>query len=285
MQTVNGIGVVLDNGNNFGATFCPRSNLPMIPLALDNNTKQCFWAFGFSVDSFDDINTIKNILHQANTNLSLSQKELLLWHQHLSHASVKWIQAMMRDRKLLPINDGNDTALHLGPFIPTKTGSRAHSCNTSTLQCAACLYAKASTRSPTNLAPRSLPKNNILKQNHLQPGDCLSADHYFSPIPGRLPHTFGREQNGYTCGSLFVDHASGKIFNFPQYSNTALETIKSSLQMEAIAQEEGFCIKAYHSNNGIFASPEFKNHCAQHNPMYSLVGLALNIRMELPKKH
>jgi hypothetical protein len=158
-------------------------------------------------------------------------------------------------------------------FIPTKTGSHAHSCNTSTLQCAACLYAKALTRSPTNLAPRSLPKNNILKQNHLQLGDCLSANHYFSPISGRLPHTLGSEQNGYTCGILFVDHASGKIFNFPQYSNTALETIKSSLWLEAMAQEEGFCIKSFHSDNGIFASPEFKNHCAQNNQKYSFGGV------------
>jgi hypothetical protein len=36
--------------------------------------------FGFSDDSFGDINTIKNILHQAKANLSSSQKELLLWH-------------------------------------------------------------------------------------------------------------------------------------------------------------------------------------------------------------
>jgi hypothetical protein len=70
-----------------------------------------------------------------------------------------------------------------------------------------------------------------------------------------------------------ADHASGKIFNFPQYSNTALETIKSSLQMEAMAREEGFCIKAYHSDNGIFTSPEFKNHCAQYNQKYSFGGV------------
>jgi hypothetical protein len=70
-----------------------------------------------------------------------------------------------------------------------------------------------------------------------------------------------------------VDYASGKIFNFPQYSNTASETIKSSLWLEAMVQEEGFCIKAYHSNNGISASPESKNHCAQHNQKYSFGGV------------
>jgi hypothetical protein len=49
LQTVNSIGIVFDNGNNFGATFCPRSNLPMIPLALDSNTKESFWNMAYLV--------------------------------------------------------------------------------------------------------------------------------------------------------------------------------------------------------------------------------------------
>ncbi len=160
---------------------------------------------------------------------------------------------------------------HAGPFIPTK--SRAQVCNTSTLKCAACLFAKASTKSPVNLAPRASPKNHILKQDHLQPGNRISADHYFSSILGRLPHTFGKERNGYTCGSLFVDHASGKIFNFPQYSNTASETIRSTLCLEAMALDKGFTIKRYHSDNGIFASAEFKQHCALQHQTYSFSGV------------
>jgi hypothetical protein len=58
-----------------------------------------------------------------------------------------------------------------------------------------------------------------------------------------LPHSFGWGRTGYTCGSLFVDHASGKIFNFSQYSNTADETIKSVMKLEAMAHDEGFKIK------------------------------------------
>jgi hypothetical protein len=148
--------------------------------------------------------------------LSASQKELLLWHQCLSHASVKWVQKLIHDRKWLPGTANNKMALHSGPFITTRKGSRAQLCDTSTLICAACLYAKASTRSPTNLAPRSSPKKNILKQNHLQPGNCLSADHYFSPIPGRLPHNkFVWEQNGYTCDSLLWIMQVEKYSTFP----------------------------------------------------------------------
>ena len=48
-----------------------------------------------------------------------------------------------------------------------------------------------------------------LKRGHTKPGDCISADHYMSAVPGRLPHTYGREKAGYTCGTLFVDRASG----------------------------------------------------------------------------
>jgi hypothetical protein len=88
----------------------------------------------------------------------------------------------MRERKWLPGSTDNKNALHSGPFIPTK--SCAQVCNISTLKCAACLFAKASTKLPVNLASRASTKNHILKQDHLQPGNCISADHHFSPILG-----------------------------------------------------------------------------------------------------
>ena len=99
IQTVQGIDIILDNGFNVNAKFCPQSNLPLIPLSLKNDCKYCFWndAFGFEAESFQEINTIKTILHQNNVNLSASQKELLLWHQRLSHASVNWVQTLMHE--------------------------------------------------------------------------------------------------------------------------------------------------------------------------------------------
>jgi hypothetical protein len=140
--------------------------------------------FGFSVEIFHEINAVKSLLHQANTNLSASQKELLLWHQCLSHASVKWVQKLMCNRKWLPGTADNKMALHSGPFIPTKKGSHTQLCDTSILKCTACLYAKASTRSPENLPPKRSFKKQVLKQDHLKPGNCISANHYFSPIIG-----------------------------------------------------------------------------------------------------
>jgi transposase InsO family protein len=62
---------------------------------------------------------------------------------------------------------------------------------------------------------------------------------------------FGKEQSGYTCGSLFVDHAS------------------------ALAMEEGFKVKEYHSDNGIFSSAEFKEHCTRQHQKYSFSGVGV----------
>jgi transposase InsO family protein len=109
----------------------------------------------------------------------------------------------------------------------------------------------------------------MLKANDLQPGSCISADQYFSPIQGRVQQGFGRERMGYTCVSLFVDHASGKIFDFPQYSNTADETIRSAMKLEALAHDEGFKRKEYHSDNGIFFLADFRVHCDRLHTKYT----------------
>ncbi len=96
----------------------------------------------------------------------------------------------------------------------------------------------------------------------------------FSPVQGRLLHMFGHERHGHTCGSLFVDHASGKIFNFPQFPTNATETLKSVARLKVYAYDEGFFkIKKYHSNNGIFSTAEFKAHCDMHKIKYNFSGV------------
>ena len=78
------------------------------------------------------------------------------------------------------------------------------------------------------MVPHHSSNNLTLKTNHLAPGDCVSADHYFSPVEGPLLHTFGKERVGFKSSSLFVDHTSSIIFNFPQYSNNPGEMIQSA---------------------------------------------------------
>ncbi len=105
------------------------------------------------------------------------------------------------------------------------------------------------------------------------PRDCISTDHFFSPVNGRLLHTYGCKRKGYTCGSLFVDHDSDKIFHFPQFSTNASKTIKNTVCLESMAKEVGIEIKQYHSDNGIFASQEFKEHWDRSKRKYSFGGV------------
>ena len=89
----------------------------------------------------------------------------------------------------------------------------------------------------------------------------MSADYYISAVQDRLVHTFGREKQGYICGTLFVDHATGKIFNFCQFSTNASETVSSKNKLEQLAKDKGFGTNSYHSDNGVFAANEFKDDC------------------------
>ncbi len=84
---------------------------------------------------------------------------------------------------------------------------------------------------------------------------------------------FGQERTGYTCGSLFVDHASGKVFNFPQYSTNASETVWSTQRLASMARNDGITIKSFHADNGIFAKSEFKDYCECNCIKFSFCGV------------
>jgi hypothetical protein len=118
----NGMDISLDDDTILSANYCPRTNLPMVPLALSIMSMgpwYCFWsdAFGYPIKAYKEIVEIKSVLHQTNSNLSSSQKEVLLWHQRLSHASTNSIQTLMRDRKWLPNTNHVNASLHIGPSI------------------------------------------------------------------------------------------------------------------------------------------------------------------------
>jgi hypothetical protein len=218
MMTEEGIDMKLDNGIGIFGKYCQRSNLPLVLMA-QVKAKFSFWteAFSFSVDNLCQM---KNILGDNNINLSASQKELLLWHQRLSHASIGWVQSLPRKKQWLT-SEGNKS-MHSGPFIVTK--NNAPTCDVSRLKCAACFCTKATIKTLTSTNLRQSIKRGLLKTDDLTPGACILADHYFSLVHGRFSHMYGREKHGYTCGSLFVNHASGKIFNFPQFSTNTTET-------------------------------------------------------------
>ncbi len=255
-QTKQLVEVCLENGWILQAHLCPR-RLPLLPF-VPSDIPTSFWCDAFAY-SAADVGQTKTILSSDNQNLSSFQKELLLWHQRLSHANLPWIKTLMCDRKWLH-NPATASSLPSGPFIPST--SWAPTCDVWGLKCSECLCDKAATCTTKIVSKPHLPvKTNVLKRSHLVLGSCISVDHYTSSVMGGLPHTFGSEQVGYSCGTLFVDHASRKLFNFCQYSTNANETISSKHRLELLARQEGITVKEYHADNGVFASNVFKEDC------------------------
>ena len=120
----------MGNGIRIWVPYCPRSGLPLIPLTMTsvNCCGHLTDAFAFSATDTSLIGTTENLLNKLNRNLSPAQKETLLWHQRLSHASILWIQLLMRDRKWHR-DHHSPSSLHQGPFIPSKE-PRGPTCNT-----------------------------------------------------------------------------------------------------------------------------------------------------------
>jgi hypothetical protein len=90
---------------------------------------------------------------------------------------------------------------------------------------------------------------------------------------GRLPHTFGRDRIECSCGTLFVNHTSGELFNLCQYSTKAIETISSKRCIEPLAWQEEISIKKYHAENSVLASNAFKEDCASLDQRYLFSGV------------
>ena len=115
----------------------------------------------------------------------------------------------MRDRKWLRSN-APQGSLHRGPFIHYKV-TRGPVYDLTCHACSACLSAKAHVRTPGASSKKQQSEASVdkftdcldgrklrkLNQSQTNRGDCISADHYMSVVPGRLPRTYGREKVGY----------------------------------------------------------------------------------------
>ena len=103
----------------------------------------------------------------------------------------------------------------------------------------------------------------ILKENHVKPGDCFHCDHFISPVPGCVTSHSGHSSshNGYTCGTIYVDHWSTFLFIHHQLTTAASDTIHGKMLLESEAAIVGITIKQYYSDNGVFSSNEFREHC------------------------
>ena len=275
------LDICLKGGFTLRGIINPKgTNLPQLPLASGSDLQHCSTVGVDTLDLPRDQSSFEfglNILDNNNVNLSASQKELLLWHQRLSHADINKVQSLLQSRSHLKASDDGDNALHSGPIL-TAVNVGVTRCDVSKVKCGACLLAKAKRRTPDSTRGyQSKPPDNsmLLKRNHLRPGQCLSCDHYVSPVKGRRVDGYGKrtQLDGYVGGAIYVDHASAKIFHHPQASLSAADTLRGKQIIEQEAHDLGRKIESYHSDNGIFAQKEFKDHCEHQKQKLSFCGV------------
>ena len=249
----------------------PMSRLPMIFGEIVQKEERTKSEPTTKCESCSQANVSINIYDPRNVNLSPAQKALKLDHDRLGHIGFKRLQALYKGKDTFIEWDGSvsqrDSCLH--PTIEAQA-----SC--SIPACATCMLAKSKKKSRRGKIQKEDSKiKDILRSDDLVPGSVVSVDHYASPVRGRLPNTYGREayKRRYCGGTLFYDHASGKIFINHQVSLDGSDTIRSKRKFEREALQCGVSIQKYHADNGIFTKQEFTEELENDNQYLSLSGV------------
>jgi hypothetical protein len=139
-------------------------------------------------DSADDWANL--ITSASNQNLTAAKKELLVWHHKLSHASLSTVHSLCRHKRMSKDVTVSDFVPYRdGPFLPCSHKIPDNVC--ANLLCAACCIAKAKRRAPAVQTITAASKEMSLKVDDLQPGDCISCNHYISPSKDEPRLTLG----------------------------------------------------------------------------------------------
>ena len=130
----------------------------------------------------------------------------------------------------------------------------------------------ANIKTPTNQWSSNISK---LKEDHLQPGDCILLNKYESSTRGRLPNTRGHEAESDKSwgGTIAVDHTSGKIWVHHQVSLQAGKNLQAKHKIEYDFNTIGCKILKYYSDNVIFKAKEFQADLQLHQQSINFSGV------------
>ena len=189
------------------------------------------------------------LVGHENENLSMPQKELLLWHWKLG-IGMQRVQSMMRKRTF---EDPFGRMQVHPPIIKTKFASTA-SCTIP--KCQSCELARAHQRLPNvKRVQANQDAEGAISRDKLEVGDFFSTDQFVCCTPGRLPNGYGREGSSsrFNGGTIYNDASSGLIWVENQVSLGANETVMGKERFEQWMYEHAYVeIKHFHGENGIF---------------------------------
>lgn len=226
--------LVFDNGPTLTIEYDEHNHLP-IGYAL----------VGDSVTRTVDPQANVLLLDDTNQNLTAGQKLLLQWHARFGHLNFRRVQTILRGF----------------PFSVVKYAS-ASKCDTATMKCAICQYAKAHRRAThgSQTAVNSERDGSLTAEN-LNPGKRVSVDHFESRLLGRTFDSFGKASSDqYKGGCIFVDHGSGYLHVEHQLGFSAIETIRAKQNFEKMALEHGVVIQSFLTDSGAFKANAFVDH-------------------------
>jgi hypothetical protein len=181
------------------------------------------------------------VTSDENTNLTRSQKSLLRAHHALAHC-------------------GFSTILHISKLGWLGTPGLALSKITENPLCSSCQYGKGHKRNPETKTEVPNPdKEGAINKDKLTSGAQVSLDHFVVRKPGRRFTSRGHEsaERMFKGGTIFVDAASGRIKLKFQVSLAASNTIRSKMEYEWDALNNGVRIETYQSDNGTFTVQAF----------------------------
>ena len=237
------------------ATISNDNNLPMTVSFTDKGWKQAAMA----------LNATISVVHEANQNLTQSEKCYMQWHWRLGHPGFNKLMYLFRSGVL----SNTESSRRMIKGVLNNI--------TSVPKCAACMYGKQRRLpSPGKTSHIIKDRRGVLKENNLNPGDETSIDHFFSSVRGRLFNSRGktREENMYCGGLLAVDQASNYVFVYCQRKLTTHETLRAKEQYERHCRDHGVINQKYLSDKGsAFTSKEFTEHLKELRQIIRFAGV------------
>ncbi len=231
---INGEGGKFVFANNRGIVNTPFDNSHGLPAVTS------FKSVDVSERKLDTV-MYACVTEETNQNLSPSQREASRWHWRLGHPGMKIVQWLAKQNLLGTLS------------------SKIAKVNETPL-CATCQHGKQVCKTTGTLKHVERPdKTGGIMKDKLLPGKEVAVDQFEVIKHGRLFKTGGKEKEHeqYSCGTIFVDVATGFTRVYFQVSTGAEETIKSKNVFERDALSYGVVIQNYRTDNGTFTKENF----------------------------